>query len=446
MSAITWNTILSDLANLETITDPQQISKLSLDYYYFSPILYEKLKDKRADLVITPKNEAEILQVAQTCVNHRLPLTVRGAGTGNYGQAIPLNGGIVLDLSKMNQIRWIQAGRICVETGIKMSIIDQKARELGWELRMIPSTYRKATIGGFISGGSGGIGSITYGQLADRGNVQGVKVVTLEDTPRVIELRGDAVQKVNHAYGTNGIITELELPLAPAYPWLDLIVIFDDFFQAAQFGQVLSDSDGIIKKLVSIHDESICRYFTPLQDYLPEGKAAALLMISEYDLELFKELVKDYQGEITYQKSNQEDNKGILLLEFTWNHTTLHARAIEPDLTYLQTIYFDLDKVKHLYNYFKDEITIHLEFIRMGGKSVPSGLPLVRFTNEDRLNEIIHYHEEQGVFVANPHTFILEDGGRKVIDPIQLDFKKQVDPYGLMNPGKMRAWDSANNR
>jgi FAD/FMN-containing dehydrogenase len=45
------------------------------------------------------------------------------------------------------------------------------------------------------------------------------EVVTLEDEPRIIELRGDEVQKVNHAYGTNGIITQLEMPLAPAYPW-----------------------------------------------------------------------------------------------------------------------------------------------------------------------------------------------------------------------------------
>lgn len=43
-------------------------------------------------------------------------------------------------------------------------------------------------------------------------------VVTLEDEPRVIELRGDDVQKVNHAYGVNGIITELKIPLGSAYP------------------------------------------------------------------------------------------------------------------------------------------------------------------------------------------------------------------------------------
>lgn len=83
---------------------------------------------------------------------------------------------------------------------------------------------------------------------------------------------------------------------------------------------------------------------------------------------------------------------------------------------------------------------IHLEFLRVGGKAIPAGLQLVKFTTEKRLNEIIKYHEENGMFIANPHTYILEDGGRKNIDIEQLNFKKKVDPYGLMNQGKMKAW------
>jgi len=75
-----------------------------------------------------------------------------------------------------------------MEPGVKMAAFDKKAREIGWELRMVPSTYRTATIGGFIGGGSGGIGSITYGQLGERGNIHRVRVVTLEEEPRVISL------------------------------------------------------------------------------------------------------------------------------------------------------------------------------------------------------------------------------------------------------------------
>ncbi len=438
--SVDWNAIASELAGMELITEPTQIAKLSLDYYHFSPVLQPQLSDKRGDLVVRPANEAQVLQVAAVCVKHKVPLTVRGAGTGNYGQCIPLNGGIILDTTRMNAIRWIKPGLACVEPGVKLAAFDKQAREIGWELRMVPSTYRTATIGGYIGGGSAGIGSILYGQLRDRGNLHAVRVVNMEDEPRVLTLRGDEVQKVNHAYGTNGIITELEIPLGPAYAWAELIVTFDDFMTAARFGQALGDSDGLIKKLISIHSWPISSYFTALKSYLPEGKACALLMIAESCLEPFQDLVQEYNGEVTYQKTAQEASKGTALVEFTWNHTTLHARSLDPSLTYLQTFYFTLERVEPLYHHFGDEVMMHLEFLRVNGKAMPAGLPIVRYTTEERLNEIIRYHEENGAFIANPHTYLLEDGGRKTVDVEQLKFKEKVDPYGLLNPGKMRAW------
>jgi FAD/FMN-containing dehydrogenase len=437
---VDWDAIARELAGMEIITEPTQVAKLSLDYYHFSPVLQAKLSDKRGDLVVRPTTEVDVLRVAAVCVKYRVPLTVRGAGTGNYGQCIPLNGGVILDTTRMNAIRWIKPGLACVEPGVKMATFDKQAREKGWELRMAPSTYRTATIGGFIGGGSVGMGSIMYGQLRDRGNLHAVRVVTMEDEPRAIELRGDDVQKVNHAYGTNGIITELEIPLGPAYAWAEVIVIFDDFMTAARFGQALGDSDGVIKKLISIHAWPIPSFFAALKHFLPEGKHCALLMIAESCLEPLQDLVREYGGQVTYQKTAQEASKGTSLVEFAWNHTTLHARSIDPAFTYLQTFFFTVERVEQLYKHFGEELFIHLEFLRAHGKAIPAGLQLLRYTTEERLNEIIRYHEENGAFIANPHTYIMEDGGNKMIDVEQFKFKETVDPYGLLNPGKMRAW------
>ncbi|MGB0561922.1 MAG: FAD-binding oxidoreductase [Spirulinaceae cyanobacterium] len=443
LSAQQLTAIDQDLAHLDQISDPQQVAKLSLDYYHFSPILTAQLADKRGDRIIRPRNEAEVLQVARVCVRERIPLTVRGAGTGNYGQCIPLAGGVVLDLSLMNQILWIKPGMACVEPGVKLATLDKQARPQGWELRMYPSTYRTATIGGFIGGGSCGLGSVTYGLLSDRGNLNAVRVVTLEAEPQVLELRGDAVQQVNHAYGTNGIITQLEIPLAPAYAWAEVIVTFADFRTAARFGQHLSDAAGIIKKLVSIMAPPTTRYFTSLQEFIPEGQAAALLMIAESSLEPFQELVREAGGTVTYQKNAAEASKGTSLGEFTWNHTTLHARNVNPKLTYLQVFYWSCDRALELYHHFGDELEFHLEFLRVGGHVIPAGLPLVHYTSEARLNEIIDDHNAQGASIANPHDYTIEGGGSGHENPAQLAFKRRVDPYGLMNPGKMRAWSTS---
>ncbi|NJR61800.1 MAG: FAD-binding oxidoreductase [Cyanobacteria bacterium CRU_2_1] len=442
--SIDWDKVITFLNGIEVIRDPSQVAKLSKDYYTYSPILQSLLSEKVGELVVRPASEAEVLKVAEVCVHYKIPLTVRGAGTGNYGQCIPLQGGIILDLTKMQAVKWVKPGIACVEPGAKLVAIDKQTREIGWEIRMAPSTYRTATIGGFIGGGSGGIGSITYGQLRDRGNLHAVRVVTMEDQPRVIELRGDDVQKVNHAYGTNGIITELEIPLGPAYPWAELIVTFPDFMTAARLGQVLGDSDGIIKKLICICASPISNYFAPFRSIIPTNSHCALLMIAEPCLEPFGELVKEFGGTIAYQKSAQDASKGSTIAEFSWNHTTLHARSVDPSLTYLQTLFppdKELNLVEQMYYHFGDEAMMHLEYIRVNGVVIPAALQIVRYSTADRLYEIIKYHEDNGAFIANPHTYILEDGGRKTIDPVQLQFKETIDPYGLLNPGKMKAWE-----
>ncbi len=73
---------------------------------------------------------------------------------------------------------------------------------MGQELRLHPSTYHTATLGGFNAGGSGGVGSIRWGGLRDYGNIIRLKVVTMEASPRVLDLSGDDLLKVAHAYGT----------------------------------------------------------------------------------------------------------------------------------------------------------------------------------------------------------------------------------------------------
>jgi FAD/FMN-containing dehydrogenase len=430
------------LDGIAVSTDPNFVRAKSKDFYWYSPVLKRKLADKVGDAVVTPRNEDEVLRAVRACVAAKMPLTVRGAGTGNYGQAIPLEGGVVLDMTQMKAVKRLEPGMARVEAGLKLVDLDQEARRLGWEIRMFPSTKRTATAGGFIAGGSGGVGSITYGQLRDRGNVNALRVVTMEAEPRVLELRGDDVQKANHAYGTNGIITELELPLGPAYAWIDSVVTFGDFMDAARFALALGESDGIAKKLATPMAWPVTAYFKRLTG-IPAGAHSVLTMVAEPSLETFDTLVSAHQGAVVYRAPSDDLGRTQPLYEYTWNHTTLHAIQMDPSITYLQCLYpadRHLELIEHMYRHFGDEVMMHLEVIRAAGKVTCSGLPLVRFSTEARLEEIIGYHEARGVRIANPHTYILEDGGRKVINHEQLEFKRMVDPHGLLNPGKMRAW------
>jgi FAD/FMN-containing dehydrogenase len=395
---------------------------------------------------VTPRNEADVVRVAALCTRHRVPLTVRAGGTGNYGQAVPLAGGVLLDITQLDAIEWSRPGVVRVGAGAKMNAIDAQLQPSGWELRMHPSTKRTATIGGFVAGGSGGVGSVTYGGLREPGNILAARVVTMEEQPRIIELRGDAAQKVNRAYGTTGIITALEMPLAPAWSWIDVVVVFDDFIEAAAFAYEAALADGIIKKLLAPITAPLPSYFGALKPHCPEGKSILIAMIAEPSLEAFKTLLRG-RGAITLETPTDEGPGQVPLYEYTWNHTTLQVLKADRSVTYLQCLYPHdqlMEKVAQMQAMFPNEVLQHLELIRFNGRVTCSALPVVRYRDPDRLNEIIRLHEENGVYIANPHVFTVEDGSRyKRVDADQLGFKHEVDPYGLLNPGKMRSFVAA---
>ncbi len=94
----------------------------------------------------------------------------------------------------------------------------------GRALRLVPSTYRTASLGGFLAGGSGGIGSLRWGFLRDPGQLLGCEIVTVEPEPRLLSLDAAASAPLNHAYGTNGILTALTLATTEAVAWEQLVV------------------------------------------------------------------------------------------------------------------------------------------------------------------------------------------------------------------------------
>jgi hypothetical protein len=71
------------------------------------------------------------------------------------------------------------------------------------------------------------------------------------------------------------------------------------------------------------------------------------------------------------------------------------------------------------------------------GAIIPGSIPVVRYSTEERLNEMIDFCRSIGVSVANPHSNNVEGGGRYRPDNIQLMAKYRYDPRGLLNPGKM---------
>ncbi|MEM6342005.1 MAG: FAD-binding oxidoreductase [Pseudomonadota bacterium] len=436
------------LSHLDIDKNENAIKAKSRDFFWYSPVLKDRLDHVVADFVVSPKSEAEVIEVLRTCYAHDVPVTTRGAGTGNYGQAMPLAGGCVMHLRHMSAVKEIHPGRVIVEPGCLLKDLDAACQaHSAQEIRMFSSTWSTATIGGFIAGGSGGVGSVTWGALRDLGNIIRLRVVTMEEEPRLLEFRGEELARVSHAYGTNGIITEIEMPLAPAYDWIDMFVACEDFVDAAKFASDLAHEDGILIKLATVFEAPISHdYFQRVKPHVTPGTHLIGLMVASHAMEGFLTFLARRPGaQLIYRSDDNDWERGPgLVFEYGWNHTTLRALKVDPSITYLQVRYPSLEHVEKMRAEFSPEVLQHLEVMKDNGKIIFAGLSLVKFSTEERLDEIVRIHEESNAMIFNPHRYTLEEGGRQTVDDQQLRFKKEADPKGLLNPGKMIAWDDPN--
>jgi len=437
------------IEGLKTEENSVLVKQKSRDFFWYSPVLKRQLENVTADIVVTAKSEDEVVRIVAAAFAHNVPLTPRGAGTGNYGQAMPLSGGAVLNLAEMTAVKSIARGTVVAEAGAILEQVDNATRQaIGQEMRMHPSTYRTASIGGFVGGGSGGVGSVRWGGLRNLGNVLRLRLVTCEAAPRILDLTGEDLHKAIHAYGTNGIITEVEIPTTQAHDWVDVIVAFDDVMDSVHFAGTVGHADGLlVKEVAPVAAPVPFDYFPRHKKFYRRDQSICILMAAPVAVDPLAILAGRHKGEVVYRSDTATDDekKGLPpAYELGWNHTTLRALRVDPTITYLQTQYPDAAGVEAMMKLFGDEVPMHCEVLRFNGRPAFAGLPLVRFTTEQRLDEIIRIHEDNGVKVFNPHRYTLEEGGMKQTDRIQLDFKREADPKGLLNPGKMIAWDDPN--
>ncbi len=426
------------LPQAQISVEPRVLQSNSQDYAWFSNVLEQDLGGCCADIVVWPADVAQLAGVLAAAHETRTPLTVRGGGTGNYGQCVPLRGGLVVNTSRMHAVLELGQGFARVEAGVKFVDLDLAARASGQEIRIYPSTYLTATISGFVAGGSGGIGSITHGMLAD-GNVLAATVYPVNAYPQPRAARAADLSCFIHAYGTTGVLADVTVPLAPCLQWEPAVFSFPDIITCHEFCLTLIADPGIDKRLMCTAEPGVVRHFLRARLPFQPDRTAALLMYGAGQQARVLALAQRCGGQLDFALPPESKTR---LTDFTWNHTTLWAKKSDDTLTYLQAG-FDVgrfpEQVRAIKAEYGDDFAMHGEYFLAGGAPFVGSLPIVRFRGRQHLDRMVEFIESLGVGIANPHRYILEEGTRVENVEDLLRTKRENDPAGLLNPGKFRA-------
>lgn len=442
---IDWTAFAGELAPVEIIDEPVLIKKRSRDFFWYSPILNAELKKCFGDLVARPKSGAEMAHVLGVAYAHDAPVVLRGGGTGNYGQAVPMNGGLIIETTGMNRVLDISTETVRAEAGAFMADINAALAPHGRELAMFPSTQDIATIGGFVAGGSAGIGSLANGALRDPGNLVALRVLSVEATPVEHLFEGPDVLQIHHAWGLNGLITEVTMRTVPARDWIGCMATFDSYGAAYGAGCALGRADDIAAKLVSTVDARITDYFPRLEGHVRSGKHLLVSLVPREDVDAFRDLIRAHDGHVDLAMSDAQRQEKRLphVFDFSYNHTTLQVLKADRSATYQQVgcpSPPDPDRIEALRPKLGDDVWMHHEFSHVGGELVTFDLPIIWFTTPERLNQINATYEENGFPVYDAHTWQVEGGGLKNVDYRHLAWKKRMDPKGLLNSAKSAVW------
>lgn len=415
------------------------------------------------DVVVLPESTEEVQAVVRLAKRYSSPVVARGAGTGLSGGAVPLEGGIVLPMVRMNAILSVDARnrRAQVQPGVVNQQLNDALRPLGLHFAPDPSSQQSCTIGGNVAENAGGPHTLKYGVTTN--HVLGLEVVLSDGS--VAHLGGATEEKVGYdlvgiavgSEGTLGIVTKVLVKLTRLPEEVKTILAVFDTVRAATEAVSAIIARGVIPATVEMMDRIT---LTAVEDYIHAGypkDAEAVLLIDvdglregvERKTRMVIDLCREHSAREVRLASTEEERTLLWLGRkrafgafgrISKSYYTLDGvipRSKLPEV---------LPKVYEVGDRFG--FTIANVFHAGDGNLHPIILFDEREPGQvkralEASREILHICVEAGGTISGEHGIGLEklDMMGLVFSPEDIEAMRRVkrafDPPGLLNPGKV---------
>jgi glycolate oxidase len=312
---------LSEIVGSENVTiDPTDLYCYSFDAFSY-PFIDKKLFKFRPTAVVMPTTTEQVSKIVKFAYENRIPVIPKGAGTSISGGSIPTQGGIIVDLTRMNKIKKIDVENllVVVEPGIIDDDLNLALKSYGFFFPPDPGSHEYCTVGGMVANNAGGMRAIKYG--ATRDHVKSLEVVLpdgriIRTSPSVLKISSgySLTQLFVGSEGTLGIITEITLKLTPLPEHRTLVVIaFKDLEDAGRCVSEIRKSGIIPSSLELVERYGIKTINEILKGNIPEADA---LLFAEFDgsfdeavrqAKRAEEIIKKY--EIAYIRFIDDENE-----------------------------------------------------------------------------------------------------------------------------------------
>lgn len=416
------------------------------------------------DVVVFAESTADVSAVMAYAHKHGIPVTTRGAGFGYVGGCVPVQGGIVLSVARMNRILELAPadGVAVVQPGVITVELQKAARAIGWEYPPDPASLKDCSLGGNIATNAGGPRCLKYG--VTRNYVLGLEVVLVNG--RVLRTGGrlhknktgfDLCGLFTGSEGMLGVVTEATLRLIPKPAARAMLAaVFPDFPMAAAAVQTVLNSGHLPSALEIVDAFTLAAARKRLgADVFPPGDAYLIVEIDGRPTAVASELAELHELLLACGASHLEiapDEEGCeriwqLRREFSYSLRDTGLTKLNEDIVVPRS------KLVELVNFarqLEEETGIPVAcFGHAGDGNIHTNLmvkdytdPVIREKADGALDLLFTWILDNGGAITGEHGVGLAKKPwiRQALGDtsfaIHRSLKRTLDPKNILNPGK----------